>query len=63
MIAEKSPIAVKFAMRALSQGAEVDLATGLKLESLYLGACFASEDSKEGLKAFLEKRKAQFKGV
>jgi enoyl-CoA hydratase len=63
IVAEKSPIAIKFAMRALNQGAEVDLATGLKLESLYLGACFASEDSREGLSAFLEKRKARFKGA
>jgi len=61
-LAEKSPVAIKFALRAINQGAEVDLATGLKIESLCLGACFASSDSKEGLNAFLEKRKPKFEG-
>ncbi|MFH1349998.1 MAG: enoyl-CoA hydratase-related protein [Pseudomonadota bacterium] len=58
----KSPIAMKYALRAINQGIEVDLAAGLKIESLCLGACFASKDSKEGLNAFLEKRKPDFKG-
>ena len=61
-LSEKSPIAMKYALRAMNQGMEVDLATGLKIEGLCLGACFASEDSKEGLNAFLEKRKPKFKG-
>lgn len=61
-IAEKSAVAVRYALRAVNQGMEVDLASGLKLESLCIGACFASEDSKEGLNAFLEKRKPSFKG-
>jgi enoyl-CoA hydratase len=61
-ISEKSPIAMKYALRAINQGIEVDLATGLKIEGLCLGACFASKDSKEGLNAFLEKRKPKFEG-
>lgn len=61
-LAEKSPVAMKYALRAINQGLEVDLASGLKLEALCLGACFSSEDSKEGLNAFLEKRKPEFKG-
>lgn len=60
---EKSPVAIKYALRAINQGMNVDLISGLKLESLCLGACFASEDSKEGLSAFLEKRKSEFKGL
>lgn len=59
---EKSPVALKFALRAINQGMEVDLDAGLKIEGLCLGACFASEDSKEGLNAFLEKRPPVFKG-
>lgn len=62
VICEKSPIAIKYALRAMHQGVEVDLATGLKIEGLCIGACYASEDSKEGLNAFLEKRKPNFKG-
>ena len=61
-LSEKSPVAVKYALRAINQGLEVDMATGLKIEGLCLGACFASKDSKEGLNAFLEKRKPRYEG-
>jgi enoyl-CoA hydratase len=61
-LCEKSPIAMKYALRAINEGLEVDLATGLKIEGLCLGACFASKDSKEGLNAFLEKRKPKYEG-
>jgi len=60
---EKSPIAMKYALKAINDGMEVDLGVGLKIESLCLGACFASQDSKEGLNAFLEKRKPVYKGI
>ena len=59
---EKSPVALKFALRAINQGMEVNLDAGLKIEGLCLGACFASDDSKEGLQAFLAKRAPKFKG-
>jgi enoyl-CoA hydratase len=61
-LSEKSPIAMKYALRAINEGLEVDLATGLRIEGLCLGACFASKDSKEGLNAFLEKRKPKYEG-
>jgi len=61
-ISEKSPVAVKYALRAINEGVEVDIAAGLRLESLCIGACYASEDGKEGLRAFVEKRKPKFVG-
>ena len=62
ILSEKSPVAVEYALRAINQGIDVDLNTGLRIESLCLGACFSSKDSKEGLSAFLEKRKPKFTG-
>lgn len=62
ILSEKSPVAVEYALRAINQGIDVDLDTGLHIESLCLGACFSSKDSKEGLSAFLEKRKPKFTG-
>lgn len=61
-VAEKSPVAVKYALKAINEGIEVDLDAGLQIESLSIGACFASNDSKEGLNAFLEKRKPTYRG-
>jgi len=60
---EKSPIAVKYALRAVNEGLDTDIDTGFKLEGLCLAACLSSEDSKEGLAAFIEKRKPRFRGV
>jgi len=62
-LSEKSPVAMKYGLRAINEGMKTDLQSGLKIEGLCLGACFASEDSKEGLNAFLEKRKPVFKGL
>jgi len=60
---EKSPVAIKYALKAINQGIDTDLEKGLSIESLCIGACYASEDSKEGLAAFLEKRKPVYKGI
>jgi len=61
-ITVKSPVAVKYALRAINEGIEMDLSDGLGLENLCLGVCYASEDAKEGLAAFIEKRKPNFVG-
>src|SRR5579864_5298229 len=48
--------------RAVQSGAEVDLADGLALERELQQLCFQSEDAKEGIAAYAEKRKAKFSG-
>ncbi|HBC47937.1 MAG TPA: hypothetical protein DCZ43_12890 [candidate division Zixibacteria bacterium] len=61
-IASKGPFAIRAAKDAINHGLEVDLITGCKHEGwLFAGIC-ATEDKVEGTKAFLEKRKAEFKG-
>lgn len=61
-IAKKSPIAVRFAKESINQALETSLSEGLKQERRNFYYTFASEDQKEGMAAFMEKRKATFKG-
>jgi enoyl-CoA hydratase len=61
-ILSKGPIAVRFAMNAAIRGLETDLAHGLSQESVAFGLLSATGDMREGLKAFLEKRKPAFTG-
>ena len=57
-----APLAVKYSLEAVSNGLETTLAEGLSLEASLFGLCVGTDDKKEGTSAFLEKRKAQFKG-
>lgn len=61
-IIEKAPLAVKYCMEAIERGVEMPLEEGLFLEATLFGLCCATEDMREGTKAFLEKRPAQFQG-
>lgn len=61
-IIEKAPLAVKYCMEAIERGVEMPLQEGLFLEATLFGLCCATEDMREGTKAFLEKRAAQFHG-
>jgi enoyl-CoA hydratase len=61
-IIEKAPLAVKYAMEAIEHGMEMPQEEGLFLEATLFGLCCATEDMREGTRAFLEKRPAQFKG-
>ena len=61
-IIEKAPLAVKYCMESIERGVEIPQEEGLFLEATLFGLCCATEDMREGTKAFLEKRAAQFKG-
>src|SRR6202142_1449172 len=61
-IIEKAPLAVKYCMEAIERGVEMPQEEGLFLEATLFGVCCATEDMREGTKAFLEKRPAQFTG-
>src|SRR5260221_367925 len=61
-IIEKAPLAVKYCMEAIERGVEMPQEEGLFLEATLFGLCCATEDMREGTKAFLEKRSAVFKG-
>ena len=60
-IASKGQIAVKYAKVAINRGIEINMDSGDAMESELFALCFANEDQKEGMSAFLEKRKADFK--
>lgn len=61
-IAEKSPLTIKWAKKAINAAEETTLTMGLAYEALVESLLFSSKDKEEGMKAFFEKRKAQFKG-
>ena len=62
LIASKGKVSLRAAKQTVNGGLNVDLATGLDIECEAFALCMASEDAKEGTTAFLEKRKASFKG-
>jgi enoyl-CoA hydratase len=61
-IGTRSPVALQLAKEAVLQAFETTLAGGIHLERRLFYMAFASEDQKEGMSAFLEKRKPEFKG-
>jgi len=61
-IIANAPLAVKFTMEAIERGLEMPLEEGLFLEATLFGVACATEDMREGTKAFLEKRPAAFQG-
>jgi enoyl-CoA hydratase/carnithine racemase len=61
-IAAMPPLAVQGIREVLRQGADVPLETALALERRVFERLFDSEDQKEGMQAFLEKRKPSYRG-
>jgi enoyl-CoA hydratase len=61
-IAANGPLAIEYCLAAVTSGAEMPLEEALRMEAALFGLCFASEDMREGTRAFLEKRKPQFTG-
>src|SRR5215831_11054428 len=62
-IAEKSPIALRMAKEAVKTTARTNLREGLSRETDLFCLTFGSQDKEEGVRAFLEKRKPDFKGL
>ena len=56
-IASNAPIAVRLSKEALTDGYLSDMDHAISIEEKYFSECFETEDQKEGMKAFLEKRK------
>ncbi len=61
-VAGKGPLAVAVAKRLVREGADADLRTANELERQAFAGIFATDDAREGMKAFAEKRPAVFKG-
>jgi enoyl-CoA hydratase len=61
-IIANAPLSVKFTMEAIERGTEMPQQEGQYLETALFGLCAATEDMREGTRAFLEKRPAQFRG-
>jgi enoyl-CoA hydratase len=62
-LAGQAPLAMQQAKTAINAGIDVDLDNGLRFETEAVGLAFSTEDKREGMTAFLEKRKPRFKGV
>jgi enoyl-CoA hydratase len=62
-IASKGPLAIAQCKRVLLRGADLPLATANELEAQAFAVLFGSNDQREGMKAFLEKRGAKFQGT
>ena len=61
-ITKNGPLAIKLVLESIYRGMDMPLIEGMGVESSYFGLLASTEDVKEGMTAFLEKRKPEFKG-
>ena len=62
LYATRAPLSLALVKRAVHRGMQMDLASALEFETFLVTTIYGTEDKKEGISAFLEKRKADFKG-
>lgn len=60
-IASKAQLAVRYSKMAINRGFETDIETAIAFENQVFALCFSTEDQKEGMTAFVDKRKPEFK--
>ena len=61
-LAKKPPLAIKAAKQCIEKTFQMNMQTGIAFEELAWSSLYATEDQKEGMRAFVEKRKPVFKG-
>ena len=62
MMLKNAPVAISLAKQSINEGYDLDADGAIGLENKLFGKCFATQDQKEGMDAFLNKRKAEFNG-
>ena len=63
VLAAKPPIAVRYILEAVNRGTQLPLREGEAFEATLFGLVASTDDMREGTSAFLQKRKAEFKGT
>lgn len=61
--AERAPLSLALMKRAVHRGLQMDIESGLELETFLVASIYTTDDKEEGISAFLEKRKPQFRGT